>query len=137
VEGEEKLYREESSIMANEAEKIVHDFCKAFERKNIDEIMGYFADDAVYHNMPMEPAKGKDAIRKTINSFLPGSDKIEFKILHTASNNNIVFNERIDMFDIGEKRIELPVAGLFEIRGGQISLWRDYFDLQSYTRQMA
>ena len=123
--------------MANEAEKVVNDFCKAFERKNIEEIMGYFSDDAVYHNMPMEPAKGKDAIRKTINSFLPGSDKISFKILHTASNGNIVFNERIDMFDIGEKRVELPVAGLFEIKAGKISLWRDYFDMQSYMKQMA
>jgi limonene-1,2-epoxide hydrolase len=123
--------------MANEAEKIVADFCKAFERKNIDEIMGYFTDDAVYHNMPMEPATGKNAIRTTINSYLPGSDRIEFKILHTASNGNIVFNERIDMFDIGEKRIELPVAGMFEVRGGKITLWRDYFDLQSYTKQMA
>ena len=123
--------------MANEAEKVVADFCKAFERKNIEEIMGYFSDDAVYHNMPMEPAKGKDAIRKTINSFLPGSDKIQFKILHAASNGNIVFNERIDMFDIGEKRVELPVAGLFEIKGGKVSLWRDYFDMQSYMKQMS
>ncbi len=123
--------------MPSEAEKVVTDFCKSFERKNIDEIMAYFTDDAVYHNMPMEPAKGKDAIRTTINSYLPGSDRIEFKVLHTASNNNIVFNERIDMFDIGEKRIELPVAGMFEVKGGKISLWRDYFDLQSYTRQMA
>lgn len=123
--------------MSSEAEKIVNDFCKAFERKNIDEIMSYFSDDAVYHNMPMEPAKGKDAIRATINSFLPGSDRIEFKILHTASNDNIVFNERMDMFDIGEKRIEVPVAGMFEVRGGKITLWRDYFDLQTYTKQMA
>jgi limonene-1,2-epoxide hydrolase len=123
--------------MANEAEKIVADFCKAVERKNIDEIMGYFTDDAVYHNMPMEPATGKNAIRATINSFLPGSDRIEFKILHTASNGNIVFNERIDMFDIGEKRVEVPVAGMFEVRGGKITLWRDYFDLPTYTKQIA
>jgi limonene-1,2-epoxide hydrolase len=123
--------------MANEAEKIVSDFCKAFERKNIDEIMGYFSDDAVYHNMPMEPAKGLAAIKETINSFLPGSDRIEFKILHTASNGNIVFNERIDMIDMGEKRVELPVAGMFEVRGGKITLWRDYFDLPTYTKQIS
>ena len=123
--------------MASEAEKIVNDFCKAFERKNIDEIMAYFAEDAVYHNMPMEPAKGRDAIRATINSFLPGSNRIEFKILHTASNGSIVFNERIDMFDIGEKRVEVPVAGMFEVRGGKITLWRDYFDLPTYTKQIA
>jgi limonene-1,2-epoxide hydrolase len=123
--------------MASEAEKIVSDFCKAFERKNIDEIMGYFSDDAVYHNMPMEPAKGKPAIKETINSFLPGSDRIEFKILHTASNGNIVFNERIDLIDMGEKRVELPVAGMFEVRGGKITLWRDYFDLPTYTKQIS
>ena len=123
--------------MASAAEKVVADFCKSFERKNIDEIMGYFTDDAVYHNMPMEPARGKDAIRATINSFLPGSDRIEFKILHTASNNNIVFNERMDMFDMGEKRVEVPVAGMFEVRDGKITLWRDYFDLQTYTKQLA
>ncbi|HLX36722.1 MAG TPA: limonene-1,2-epoxide hydrolase family protein [Candidatus Binataceae bacterium] len=123
--------------MSTEAEKIVADFCHAFTRKNLDEIMGFFTEDAVYHNMPMEPAKGKDAIRATINSYLPASDRIEFKILHTASNGNLVFNERIDMFDMGEKRIELPVAGMFEVRGGKITLWRDYFDLQTYTKQMA
>jgi limonene-1,2-epoxide hydrolase len=139
VEGEKKQNQEESSIMANEAEKIVNDFCKAFERKNIDEIMGYFTDDAVYHNMPMEPVKGKAAIRTTIASFMPKSDKdtITFKILHTGSNGNVVFNERVDMFDTGGKHIELPVAGVFEIRGGKIAMWRDYFDLQSYTKQMA
>ena len=123
--------------MATEAEKVVADFCKSFERKNLDEIMGFFTDDAVYHNMPMEPAKGKDAIRATINSYLPSSDRIVFKILHTASNGNIVFNERMDMFDIGEKRVELPVAGMFEVRGGKITLWRDYFDLQTYMKQMS
>jgi limonene-1,2-epoxide hydrolase len=125
--------------MGSEAEKIVNDFCKAFERKNIDEIMGYFTDDAVYHNMPMQPVTGKAAIRATIDSFMPKSDKdkITFKILHTGSSGNVVFNERVDMFDVGAKHLELPVAGVFEIRGGKIAMWRDYFDLQSYTRQMA
>ena len=33
--------------MANEAEKIVADFCKAFESKNLDAIMAFFTDDAV------------------------------------------------------------------------------------------
>jgi limonene-1,2-epoxide hydrolase len=121
--------------MAIEAEKIVGAFCKACARKNIDEIMGFFTEDAVYHNMPMEPSKGKPAIKETINSFLPGW--IEFKILHTASNGNIVFNERIDTIEMGDKRVELPVAGMFELRGGRITLWRDYFDLQSLTRRAA
>ena len=125
--------------MANEAEKIVNDFCKAFESKNLDTIMAFFAEDAVYHNIPMKPVSGKSAIRATIESFMPKNpaDKITFKILHTCSNDKVVFNERVDMFDQGGKHIELPVAGVFEVSGGKIAKWRDYFDLQSFTKQMA
>jgi|SRR5690242_9412649 limonene-1,2-epoxide hydrolase len=123
--------------MATDAEKIVNDFCTAFERKNLEELMGYFADDAVYHNMPMDPAKGKDAIRKAINTFLPMATSIEFKILRTVAAGNVVCNERIDKFNLGGKRVELPVAGVFEIRNGKIALWRDYFDLQSWTKQVS
>ena len=68
--------------MATDAEKIVTDFCNAWPRKNIDELIGFFTDDAVYHNIPMEPAKGKDAIRGVINTFLPMAKSLEFKILN-------------------------------------------------------
>lgn len=123
--------------MATDAEKIVSDFCKTWQRRNLEEIMAYFADDAVYHNMPMDPARGTDAIKQTINTFLPGSTYIEFKILHSACNGNIVFNERLDMFEMNGKHIELPVAGVFEVKNGKITLWRDYFDMPSFTRQMS
>ena len=125
--------------MANEAEKIVNDFCKAFESKNLEAIMAFFTDDAVYHNIPMKPVSGKAQIRATIESFMPKNpaDKITFKILHTGSAGNVVFNERVDMFDQGGKHMELPVAGVFEISNGKISKWRDYFDMQMFTKQMA
>jgi limonene-1,2-epoxide hydrolase len=131
--------QEDSNIMASEAEKIVADFCKAFESKNLEAIMGFFTEDAIYHNIPMKPVTGKAAIRTTIQSFMPksASDTITFKILHTGSNGNVVFNERVDAFDTGGKHVELPVAGVFEISGGKIAKWRDYFDLQSFTKQMA
>ena len=102
--------------MATDAEKIVTEFCNAWPRKNIDEILGFFTDDAVYHNIPLEPAKGKDAIRGVINTFLPMAKSIQFKVLKTASAGNVVFNERVDVFDLGNgKTISLPVAGVFEV----------------------
>ena len=62
---------------------------------------------------------------------------LEFKVLRAAANGNTVLNERLDIFDLGGgKKIELPVAGVFEGRDGKIALWRDYFDLQMYTKQM-
>jgi len=123
--------------MATEAEKIVTEFCNAWPRKNIDELLGFFTDDAVYHNMPFEPARGKDAIRAAINTFLPMAKSLHFKVLKTASAGNVVFNERVDVFDLANgKTISLPVAGVFEIAGSKISAWRDYFDMATYTRQM-
>ena len=123
--------------MATDAEKVVNEFCNAWPRKNVEELLGFFSDDAVYHNIPMEPARGKAAIKAVINSFLPMSKSIEFKILHTVSAGNVVMNERIDMFDTGTKNISLPVAGVFEVKDGKISAWRDYFDMAMYTKQMA
>jgi limonene-1,2-epoxide hydrolase len=123
--------------MATDAEKVVNEFCNAWPRKNVEELLGFFSDDAVYHNIPMEPARGKAAIKAVINSFLPMSKSIEFKILHTVSAGNVVMNERIDMFDTGTKKISLPVAGVFEVKNGKISAWRDYFDMAMYTKQMA
>jgi limonene-1,2-epoxide hydrolase len=123
--------------MATDAEKIVTDFCNAWPRKNVDELLAFFTDDAVYHNIPLEPAKGKDAIRSVINTFLPMARSLQFKVLHSASNGNVVFNERVDIFDLGNgKTISLPVAGVFEVTGSKISVWRDYFDMQMYTKQM-
>ncbi len=122
--------------MAAESEKIVNDFCKCWERRNLDEIMGFFTEDAVYHNIPMPPAKGKDAIRNTISSFLPMASAVEFKILKSLAAGNVVMNERVDIFQMGPKRIELPVAGVFEVNGGKIAAWRDYFDLAMWTKQM-
>ena len=123
--------------MATDAEKIVTDFCNAWPRKNIDELLAFFTDDAVYHNIPLDSAKGKDAIRSVINTFLPMARSLQFKVLHSASNGNVVFNERVDIFDLGNgKTISLPVAGVFEVTGSKISAWRDYFDMAMYTKQM-
>jgi limonene-1,2-epoxide hydrolase len=124
--------------MATDAEKVVTEFCNAWPRKNVDELLGFFTDDAVYHNIPVEPAKGKDAIRAVINSFLPMAKSVQFKVLKSAGAGNVVFNERVDVFDLGGgKSISLPVAGVFEVTGSKISAWRDYFDMQMYTKQMS
>jgi len=124
--------------MPTDAEKVVTEFCNAWPRKNLDELLGFFTDDAVYHNIPMEPARGKAAIRAVINTFLPMAKSLHFKVLHSASAGNVVFNERVDVFDLGNgKTISLPVAGVFEVTGSKISAWRDYFDMSMYTKQMA
>lgn len=122
--------------MSAENEKLVTDFCVSWSRKNVDEVLSYLTDDCFYHNIPMEPCVGKAAIRKFVEPFLKDAESAIFEIKHTTSAGNVVMNERLDRFVMGPKKIELPVAGVFEIRNGKISAWRDYFDLTSFTKQM-
>ena len=44
--------------------------------------------------------------------------------------------ERIDDFVVQGKAVSLPVMGTFEISGGKICRWRDYFDLATFENQL-
>ena len=121
-----------------DAEKIVRQFCDAWPRRDIDELLGYFAPDATYHNMPMAPAVGLDAIRGVLEMFVPMSSSIEFDVKHLVADGNVVLTERVDKFVVNGKNVDLAVMGTFELDDdGRITAWRDYFDLASFTSQMA
>jgi len=115
-------------------ETVVRTFCAAWPRRNVDELLSYFAEDAVYHNMPLEPASGKNSIRELLNMFVP-AESLEAEIVHLVTRGELVFTERVDRMTLGGKRIVLPCAGVFEIRDGKIAAWRDYFDLATWQRQ--
>ena len=119
--------------MAASPEQIVRDFLAAWPRKKVDELISYFTDDAVYHNVPVAPVKGKAEIRKVFEGFV-GAFSIELIVVNAAAKGNIVFTERIDRFDMNGKRFDLPVNGVFELRGGKIASFRDYFDLASFEK---
>jgi limonene-1,2-epoxide hydrolase len=121
--------------MSTKNEELIRGFCAAWQGRDIEELVGFFSPDAVYHNMPMPPVRGHDGIRKAFHFFVPPAQSIEFEVLNIASTGSVVFTERIDRFLMGGKKVELPVAGVFEVRDGKIAVWRDYFDLQTWTRQ--
>jgi limonene-1,2-epoxide hydrolase len=111
-------------------EETIRRFCAAFARRDIDELCGFFTPDAVYHNIPMAPAEGIDAIRGSLEMFVPVSPYVEFELVNLASDGAVVFTERIDRMELGGKAVELPVTGVFEVEAGRIKAWRDYFDMQ-------
>lgn len=121
--------------MGTDNEKVVRDFCAAWTRKNIDELLSFFTPDAVYHNMPLEPLQGIAAIRSTIEMFATPAEHIEFEMRALASSGDVVFTERIDRFKMMGRTVALPVAGVFEVRHGKIAAWRDYFDMQTWLKQ--
>jgi len=119
---------------------LVRRFCAAWKDVDLDAIMAFFADDAVYHNIPVNPVQGKEQIRATIAGFTAGVDSIEFRVRNIAAAGSTVLTERVDVFHFGGESgahvIELPVMGTFEIDGDHVTAWRDYFDLNQFMSQM-
>ena len=115
------------------AEALVREFCAAWSKLDPDVLADYFTEDAVYHNIPLQPLSGRDAIREFIAGFLAGAGSAEFRIGHLLAAGDVVMNERVDAFRMGGREIAIPVVGIFEIRDGKIAAWRDYFDMGQVT----
>jgi limonene-1,2-epoxide hydrolase len=116
--------------------ELIRHFCAAWSRNDLDELVGYFSEDAVYHNIPVDPVVGKENIRATIAGFTVGIDKIDFEVKQAVADGGVVLTERVDHFHTPGKVISLPVMGVFEVADGKIAAWRDYFDLNQFMSQL-
>jgi limonene-1,2-epoxide hydrolase len=113
---------------------LVVEFCKLWASPNPEELASYFTEDAVYHNIPMAPVRGRHAIKEFIAGLVAAFDGIDFQIHRQVSDDTMVMNERTDvMRRRGGDKIPLPVMGVFEVVDGQIAAWRDYFDMAAIT----
>ena len=118
-------------------ETVVRNFCAAFGRLDISELVGFFTPDAVYHNIPIAPVQGRDAIESTLRQFVDPEGEAEFEVRALACSGNCVLTERVDRFVLRGVKVELPVMGSFEVTPeGKISAWRDYFDMNQFTQQL-
>ena len=115
---------------------IVNQFIAALERQDVDAALALVADDIVYDNVPMGAVNGPDGVRAALGPFIAGAGGVEWLVFRQSEWGGLVMNERLDRFKIADKWVEIPVAGLFEVVNGKIALWRDYFDLATFTNQL-
>ena len=118
-------------------EEVVQEFCAAFAAKDVDTISRLLADDVVYHNVGMAPAVGKAASVAMIQGFLDMAEKMTFEIHRIAANGDSVLTERTDTFTINGADSPVAVMGSFDLHGGLIVAWRDYFDMGLTTKMMS
>lgn len=112
----------------------VRAFIAAWSRLDIDELVAYFTHDGVYHNMPIAPVAGHEHLRSFISAFLKNWTATQWDVVNIAGAGDVVFVERVDRTMVGDKSVELPCCGVFEMKNGKIAVWRDYFDMATYTR---
>ncbi len=121
----------------NYNEQTIVEFINAWSRLDSTELVDYFTDDGVYHNIPLAPVAGKKEIEGFIKSFTSNWTETTWDILNIISKDNIVIAERLDRTKMeGEKSVDLPGIGVFEMENGKIKIWRDYFDLGTYFKAL-
>lgn len=119
-------------------EATVDRFIKFIVAKDLDGACELVTDDFIYDNVPMGVNHGPDGMKAFLSPMVDGLDEIEFVVHRQTATGNVVMNERNDRFRVGDRWMDLPVAGVFEVDDdGRIRLWRDYFDVGTLNDEMA
>lgn len=111
-------------------------FVAAWPERDAAKVASFFNENAVYHNMPLEPIKGREAIEAAVATMMDLGGRVEVDITHLVAEGSVIMTERIDRFITPDKTVTLPVMGTFEVHHGMITAWRDYFDLNHFTSQL-
>ena len=114
---------------------IVESFIAAWNANDLEQILAHLHPQVVYHNLPLAPIHGRDAVRAYLADKVP-FEWVDWKLLAIAAVGNKVLTERSDDFGVGGVTVRLPLMGIFEIEDGLIAAWRDYFDLAMYRQQL-
>ncbi len=124
--------------MPNDPEATVRTYLRGIQSWSEDtlaELLDCFTEDAVWHNMPVDPAVGKAAIEAVLRRLAPVSESVTIEIKNIVVHGTSVFVERVDTHVGGGKKIVIPACGVFETREGLISAFRDYFDMRTWRKQ--
>ena len=123
--------------MTDPAESVIRRFFACFPRSDVDELVGFFSDDAVYIDGPRGVHRGVDAIRTEFQSIVAMVPSTMVDIKSLAIADGTVLTERVDNFEVGGKPVDMEVVGVFDVDSeGRITRWRDYYDLPTLIEKV-
>tara|TARA_B100000959_G_C14803691_1_gene550791 strand:+ start:469 stop:837 length:369 start_codon:yes stop_codon:yes gene_type:complete len=114
--------------------QVISDFIAAWSNLDAEKLVDYFAEDGVYHNMPAQPVQGRENLKQFIGGFIASWTRTTWDTLNIVGDGDVVIAERLDRTEVGEIKVSLPCCGVFEMEDGKIKVWRDYFDMATFTK---
>jgi limonene-1,2-epoxide hydrolase len=125
--------------MSTDPIAIATTFFDYWTANRIVDALAMLSDDVLYDNVPLPKITGRDNVRKFHEDFGVGTAfKVEWTVTHIAASGIVVLNERLDIFTHESgATITLPVMGTVTVEKGVITVWRDYFDLAEFERQVS
>jgi limonene-1,2-epoxide hydrolase len=112
---------------------IVERFLFSLQNEDFDTADALLADDVKWQNVGFPTISGRQRIVKLLRSG-EGKAGFEVKFHRIAAEGTSVLTERTDVLVFKALRLQFWVCGVFEVRDGRITLWRDYFDLFDFAK---
>ena len=110
-------------------------FLAALQNQDADGAGALLDENLVYQNVGFPTIHGRARAMKLFRS-MEGRAGFEVKTHRIAVNGSTVLTERTDVLAFGPVRLQFWVCGVFEVRDGRITLWRDYFDMFDFTKAL-
>lgn len=110
---------------------VVELFLEACGEFDFDGALELIAEDCVYQNVPFHTARGKARIKRDLSTMAKALSVFKVEMLHIAVNGDAVLTERVDTLGSRLFSMAIPLMGVFVVKEGKITEWRDYFDWSS------
>ena len=118
----------ESDTIIEDPARVVEGFLYAMQDNDWDTVAAAMDENIVYHNVGLPIINGRNRTLKVLRGLERPGVGFEVKIHRIAVEGTSVLTERTDALIFGRLRVQFWVCGVFEVRNGKITLWRDYFD---------
>ena len=128
-------------VMGVAEEKLVMEFLGHDEgpEMDVDAMVAMMTDDVILRvDVPTrKPRVGREAAREELaRGAGMSTGQLDGAVLSMVSNDRLVFQERNSVFEMGDKRVTLRLAAVFEVADGKIAAWREYYDTVDLARQL-
>ncbi len=115
---------------------VVERFLEFLRRGDLDEAVALLAVDVVYENVGLPTVHGREQVRRLFGRAYGSGGGFDVVIHTISADGPSVLTERTDYLTFRKLHMEFWVCGRFDVRDGQIVLWRDYFDFLKFNRAL-
>jgi len=120
-----------------EIASIASDFAEAFVKRDVERMLSFFAEDAVWVS-PVGTFKGKEGLRRVLtwDTQISPTVKARRSGIGLMVKGNKAVDESISECEYEGKKVEVPGITVFEFNDGKIQHIRLFYDKLSVIKQV-
>jgi limonene-1,2-epoxide hydrolase len=128
VAGEAAREQQDRGAAESTPTAVVERFLDRLRATDSDGAADLLAVDVHYENKGLPTIHGRERVRRLFEAMNRVGTGFEVYVHLISADGSSVLTERTDVLKWGRLRIQFWVCGRFDVKDGQIAVWRDYFD---------